>query len=256
MPEWIWSDANFSMCLSNDIDSFFSATLLKKIKNWNISHFYDFSSIYKSNQQPKGEKLIGVDIALEGNAYCFDNHVTLLNAGDTPNPNSCNINNILNITRDNYFQKYCMGTNMLILSLFSVFDLKSLSDDQKIFLWCVDVSYKGHYSNYENDRNAHSTYIEILQLEPIADVFDRYSPDDFRQFIKEYLLFENIKVNEAGRLTTGIRLDLVQKLFPELELSLPEEKFIKTHSFKLGKANLPQNKKLFKGENKRLFSSP
>ncbi|GAB7386852.1 hypothetical protein BSNK01_06880 [Bacillaceae bacterium] len=228
-PAWCNDTGDYVLCMTDDIDSLFSVALLRKVKGYEVNYFYSFDTLYQIKEIKK--QVIGVDVAVTNDRKCWDNHVTLFNSNDKPNQNAANLNNIMRISRENYFRKYAMGTHLQIISYYSIFDYTCLQDEQKLILWAIDSSYLGHYSPYINDRMAHRKYIEILEIEEMADVLDRYKPSDFREIQQEYRLNEKIKVNEYGYLETEIALEKLQSLFSCLDLSLPKERFTKRYEF-------------------------
>ncbi|MCM3271148.1 hypothetical protein [Paenibacillus elgii] len=226
--------------ITDDIDSLFSATVLKKHTKSKVRYFYDFSNLYMNGNQD--HEVIAVDCAMERDIKCWDNHVTLFASGDNANPNSANINNLLQVSRENYFHKYCMGTHLQVISYYDAMDFKQLSDEQKLILWAIDASYKGFYSKYDNDRQMHSWFVELLELEDLAEVLHRYTMDDVIEVMKKYKLDKKIYFNEEGYLHTEIELDKLQVQFPEFDLSLPNDHFT------LRKELKSQTKKLDEGK--------
>ncbi|HFK1800481.1 TPA: hypothetical protein ACGXQL_005920, partial [Bacillus cereus] len=69
-PQWVFEEADFTVCMSDDIDSLVGATILKQVKDWEVEHFYDFCNLSSTNKKDK-RKAVGVDIALV-NGRTFD----------------------------------------------------------------------------------------------------------------------------------------------------------------------------------------
>jgi len=130
-PEWVFADEqDFTVCMSDDIDSLVGATILEQIKGWEVEHFYDFHNLYSTNKNDK-RKAVGVDIALV-KGMTYDNHVTMLSSNSQPNIMSANPNVIEGISRDNYTSKYAMSTALL---LYAMYDLPLPStEDGKLML--------------------------------------------------------------------------------------------------------------------------
>ena len=45
-PQWVFEENNFTVCMSDDIDSLVGATIIKNVKGWETEHFYDFHKLY------------------------------------------------------------------------------------------------------------------------------------------------------------------------------------------------------------------
>lgn len=227
-PIWVNEDlTEYTMCLSNDIDSLLSCVYLKRIKGYDISHFYDFSNTYR---RLDNKKVIGIDIALH-RGRCWDNHVTMFNINDYYNPLSANLNNICGISRENYFSKYCGSTLLEILSYYDI-DISQYSEEAKMILLAIDSTFKGYYSKYENDNKANKHYLcEVLQLQELYNLLLTKKRQDFYDIINKYKLNESIYINENGILETSIDLAGLSKVFL-FAINLPKGKFEKRKEFK------------------------
>jgi len=209
-PSWVNDKyTEYTLCLSNDIDSLLSCIYLKQIKGYKISHFYDFTGTYK---RLDSKKVIGVDISLH-RGKCWDNHVTMLHKDDYCNPDSANLNNILGISRENYFNKYCGSTLLEILSYYDV-DISNYSEEAKMILLAIDSTFKGYYSIYENDNKANRFYLcDVLEFEELYNVLETHNQKDFIEIIKKYNLNSTISINQNGILETDINLAELSKVF-------------------------------------------
>ncbi len=237
-PNWCLDNNKYIMCITDDIDSLFSSKLLEAHKGYTINYFYDFKKLYRIDTLDQINKtksdVVAIDMAVNYKMKAFDNHVTLLNSEDEPNPNSANLNNIYKISRNKYyFYKYAMSTLLTVVSLYDIFDYKQLTDEQKLVLWAIDSSYLGFYQPYERDQFAHKKYREFLELEELASVLYTYQKSDFIEVIQEYKLNEKICIDQDGYLKTGIALDKLQSLFScfNLDFSLPSQQFTMSHEF-------------------------
>ncbi|NFS07360.1 hypothetical protein FDE99_06250 [Clostridium botulinum] len=221
--EWIEEDYQYNLCLSDDIDSFFSCIILNKLKGYEIKWFYNFNSIYFSTDYKEGTKLIAVDMDLVNNRRCWGNHVTI------ENKNSANLNTILKINRNNYTSKFAGSTLLTILSYYNV-DLSDLSEKQLELLISVDVAFKQYYFNKSLFKKY---YNDILEYPMVVDIIEKHDKDYFYNIIKEYKLNEHIYINEDGQLNTNIELDKLQKLFPNLSFNLPQNTYKKKRDFEI-----------------------
>jgi hypothetical protein len=219
----LWCNDNkteYSLCLSNDMDSLFSCILLNKIKGYKIEYFYDFQYLYKTEQTK--DKAIGVDIDLiDGRTW--GNHVTLFK-----NENSANINQILNISRENYTEKYALSTLLTIISYYN-FDISNLTEEAKMILLCIDAGFKGFY--IDNFREKHIEYLKMLELEELIEIEKKHTIDDFYNLIDKYRLYAEIKINKkTGKLETSIDLAGLTEVFG-LPFLLPNDYFFVSYKF-------------------------
>ncbi|HCL4448319.1 TPA: hypothetical protein N2D16_003999 [Clostridium botulinum] len=222
-PKFLEDDYNYNLCLSDDIDSFFSCLVLNKLKGYEIKWFYNFNSIYFSTDYKEDTKCIAVDADLTNNRRCWGNHVTL------ENPNSANLNTIMGINRNNYTSKFAGSTLLTILSYYNV-DLSDLSEKQLELLISIDVAFKQYYFN----KNLFKKYYnDILEYPMFVDIIEKHDKDYFYNIIKEYKLNEHIYINEDGQLNTNIELGKLQELFPNLSFSLPQNTYKKKRDFKI-----------------------
>ena len=73
LPDWYNGDEEHDLVLSDDIDSLASCAVLNNIKGWEIGYFYDFNTIYATEQmQKRRHKRCWVDIATH-KGHAFDN---------------------------------------------------------------------------------------------------------------------------------------------------------------------------------------
>lgn len=229
-PSWVNdTDKQYSLCLSNDLDSLLSCIFLKQFKGYDISHFYTFSSI----GQIEGHKhvpysLIGVDIALE-NGRCWDNHVTMLNRNDSVNEQSANLNAINKISRSNYFSKFCGSTLLQILSYYS-FDMSTLSEEAKMILLCIDSSFLPFYTSFK-DVGTHCMK-DILEFPELVELTEKYTENDFKMLNIKYNLKAPITV-KRGYLHTDIDLAGLSKVFL-MPIQLPTKGFEPLGEFEEG----------------------
>lgn len=229
-PQWYKEDlTNHVSCLSDDLDSLVGCSLLEKVKGVEIGYFYNFKELYRGTE--RDVKAIGVDIALE-NGRTFDNHVTMLNHKDRYNKMSINPNNIDNVSRDNYTDKYALSTALLIWSLYDI-ELPS-TDEGKMVLLSIDSAFLGHY----NDRfkPIQNKYLSKLGFEELIDLQERYSLDDFRAVQRKYRMNSKIVMIKKGLRTTLPLREISDVL--ELELILPHNTFLVNNTLEISNESL------------------
>ena len=249
-PEWTKKEEmeNIqSLCLTDDIDSLFSSIVLKKIfPQLTIDAFYGFDCLFKTDTKIKS--IIGVDMELL-NGKCWGNHVTLLSAEDKKNKKCANLNTVINISRDNYYEKYCGSVLLQIISYYNL-DITKLTEEAKMILLCVDSTFLGYWFN-----NGYycKKYLKILELDNLLEVLQKHSKADFELLNRKYNLKSKIYINNDGKLNTDIRLDKLKKLFPNLPFILPKKQFYFVKEYKnIGQATYRKTKKGL--SNKKIFS--
>lgn len=226
-PQWVndtQEQGKYNLCMSDDLDSFLTCIFLYSLFGYQIKHFYDFQCIYSAQCEKK--PTISVDIAVE-KGMTWDNHVVKISSNDIVNPQSANINAINGISRDNYYNKYAGSTLLQVLSYYDAPMPKS--KEALLILLAIDSSYMGHYSN--NFKAIHRRYMEQLELYELIQVLDAtIDQRAFYEVKRKYGLNDKIRVDEYGKLQTGINLAAMQGLF-DVDLKLPEEKFVKSYEF-------------------------
>lgn len=218
-PSFCNSDDNHDLILSDDIDSLLSCLLLKKIKGYRINYFYNWTEFYRSETTKK--KVIGVDVDFH-RLRCWSNHVTILSEKDKEftNNQSANLNNVLQVNRDNYKQKWAGSTLLQIMSYYDV--PLPASDQAKMLLLAVDTTFKGYYN--PDFKNTLVSYLEMLEFEELIDILKQCRIDEFYKLIETYNLHIKIFVNELGFLDTEIDLTSLSDVLG-FEISLPWSEF-------------------------------
>ena len=222
-PSWVNdTDTNYTLCLSNDIDSLLSCIFIKQFKGYDISHFYTFNAI----GQVRGYKhvpnsLIGVDIALE-TGKTWDNHVTMLHRNDKANPNSANLNAINKISMSNYFDKFCGSTLLQILSYYD-YDISNLSEEGKMILLAIDGTYIPFFPWKIDFSGTIRNYLKQMEYEELIEVAERHTQAEFEGLIDKYNLNAIITIKK-GYLHTDIDLAGLSKVFL-MPIELPKDGF-------------------------------
>ncbi|HJF32212.1 MAG TPA: hypothetical protein K8V56_10640 [Sporosarcina psychrophila] len=203
LPEWTTTVQDRSLTLTNDLDSLISCALLKHLFGYEINYFYTFNSIMVADKTDK-RKSIGVDLALKS-GYCYDNHLTMLTAKGYKNEDAANLNNVLNISNENYNLKYSFSTLMFLWSLYDV--PLPVTDEGRITLLCIDSSYLGYYKHDGRYRQIFIDWMERLNMMELVEVLERYSFGEMEEFNRRHELKSTIFVNKrkGNKMDTTIR---------------------------------------------------
>ena len=236
-PSWCSDEENrYELILSNDIDSLMCYVFQKERFNREVFYFFDadVTKNTQKNYKVQGHKRdnikfepLGLDIALESNVKCWDNHVVKVSRDDKVNINSANLNIIKNVRQFNYTDKAVVSSFITMLSYYD-FDLKRLTKDQLAVICSID----GLYTPFEKGFEAQGTKnLALLEFEFLKDFIV-----DNLTYIKELELKLNLKegkiwVNDKGYFETNIDLKGLSEIF-NLEITLPDKKFEEIGTFK------------------------
>ena len=233
VPEWYKSFEKFDVVLSDDLDGIVSTSALKFAKNWNVEYFYDFSKLYVTGQtyfkENKKATRVWADVAITRQEKTFDNHISRKNLGDKLNDLCINPNVITNVTNENYYDKYCGSSALLIWSLYNI----PLPETElgKMLLLCIDSTFKGFFG-YNNFKERNRFYLcDVLGFEELYEVEKRHSREEF------YNLNAKTTIDKDGYLHTDLDLDFIGKELG-IELSIPTDKcFIEWRELEKHKVN-------------------
>lgn len=226
---------NYNLILSDDLDSLFSAALLKYHFGCEIRGFVDWNSGINGKQQSlytnmdisKKKYVVGVDMAIE-EGRAFDNHIVMLNSSDVVNENSANLNVINRINRNNYYSKFCGSTLIQIMSLYGT-DLSKFDDEQKKIICSIDGMYIPYKVQKIDFSKTQREYMKQLEFEELSDFMkfycDKSGYDEFERVKKQYNLDGKIWVDSDGKLETDIDTEGLSELFGGFDLSLPSGNF-------------------------------
>ena len=222
VPTWYNSNEKFETVLSDDVDGLISTSLLKHVKNWNVEYFYNFSTLYASNnvynKKEKSVTRVWADVSIVvQNAMTFDNHVNRMNLQDYTNPNAINPNILDDVTNQNYYDKYLGSSALLIWDLYKIPLPKT--EEGKMLLLCIDTTFKGFYYDSYKEANRHFL-CDVLDMEELYEVLKRHTKSEFYQMIDRYGLTQKIRINEYGQLETKLDLELLSRLL-EIPVVLP-----------------------------------
>ena len=238
-PKWCEDTKDYDLLLSDDIDSLMCAMFQKQYFNREIKYFIDVNykkcayrksgiqKMYiKENHIENKDNMLGLDIALE-EGKTWDNHVTKIYKVDNYNKNSANINNIRNINKYNYTDKYVISSYITMLSYYNI-DISKWSYEQLCVLCAID----GLYTPFETERfktKATKNLVNDLEYGFLAD-FITENIEDIKRIEQELNLKEGkIKVKD-GKLVTNIKLDKLSEIFG-YEISLPTFNFNGLHEY-------------------------
>lgn len=233
VPDWYKSNEKFDLVLSDDIDGLVSTSALKFSKNWNVEYFYDFSTLYASNdvyfKENKSATRVWADVSIiVQDAKTFDNHVNRMSLDDYTNPNAINPNILSDITNKNYYDKYLGSTALIIWDLYKI-PLPE-TEEGKMLLLCIDTTFKGFYGKPQYQRANKHFLCDVLDMEELYEVLKRHTQKEFYQMIEKYELSRKIRVNSDGYLHTNLDLDLLTRLLG-IPVELPQIKMNRYASF-------------------------
>ena len=233
VPEWYRSFKKFDVVLSDDVDGLVSTSALKFAKNWNVEYFYDFSTLYASNnvyfKENKSATRVWADVSIiVQDAMTFDNHVNRMSLDDYTNPNAINPNILSNITNKNYYDKYLGSTALVIWDLYKI-PLPE-TEEGKMLLLCIDTTFKGFYGKPQYQRANKHFLCDVLDMEELYEVLKRHTQKEFYQMIDKYGLNRKIWVDSNGQLKTNLDSDLLTQLLG-IPVELPQIKMNKYASF-------------------------
>ena len=222
VPTWYNSNEKFETVLSDDVDGLISTSLLKYAKNWDVEYFYDFSTLFASNnvyfKDKKSATRVWADVSIVvHDAMTFDNHVNRMNLQDYTNPNAINPNILDDVTNLNYYDKYLGSSALLIWDLYKI--PLPTTEEGKMLLLCIDTTFKGFYYDSFKEANRHFL-CDVLDMEELYEVLKRHSKDEFYQMIGKYELNKKIWVNANGQLQTNLNIELLTELL-EIPVELP-----------------------------------
>ena len=220
LPKWFEEQTNNELVLSDDLDSLVSCAILNKVNGWKVRYFYDFENLYKSDKISRinKDKRVWVDVACLNGEKTFDNHVSTVSLEDTANQNMINPNNMCWITNENYADKYCGSTALL---LWSLYDLPlPETEEGKMLLLCIDSTYKGYY--YDRFRSRNKFFLcDVFGMEELYKVEQRHTEDEFIELRIKYETERKIKFDD-GKLHTLLDFERIGKTLG-LELNVIED---------------------------------
>lgn len=226
LPQW-YKEEEHDLVLSNDIDSLASCAVLNKVMGWDIKYFYDFEKVFRVYKYESDKEKCWVDVAIrEGHA--FDNHVSKLTLMDDWNEDMINLNQVSWITNECYEDKYAGSTLLEIWSLYNLPLPKT--EEGKMLLLAIDVSYKGFFSDKFHDIQKYYL-VDVLGFLDLYNVIKRHNKGEFYALIGKYGLNEDI-ICKNGHLNSKLKLKEIGELLG-LDLELPTDMFEVIEEFDL-----------------------
>ena len=221
LPNWYDGSEEHDLVLSDDIDSLASCTVLNIVKGWKIKYFYDFNTVYAPKEYKNKKKRntkCWVDVATS-KGHSFDNHLSRVTLWETWNTDMINLNQMCEVTNENYTDKYAGST---LLTVWSVYDLPlPQTEEGKMILLAIDCAYKGFYSPRFHDIQKHYL-VDVLGFDDLYRVIKRHTEDDFVEIVAKYGL--RGKITYDGKLSTCLPLDRIGKELG-IDIQLPTEEF-------------------------------
>ena len=259
-PTWCEdTEGKYDCIMSDDIDSLMCAIVQEKVFNNKVKYFFFSDSQSKNTQKCYKvkdhktiyERMLGLDIALEGKWRCWDNHVVKVSQDDIVNKNSANLNIALDIYRNNYTKKACVSSFITMLSYYDI-DISSWSKEQLLILCAIDGLYYPFQNTYFEKQATEN--LKILGYEFLVG-FIKENISEIKKIKDKLRLDGKIWVNKEGKLETNIKLDQLSQIFG-FEIKLSDEIFIETKTLtknfdRMSKEILVEK---LKRENKALFN--
>lgn len=259
-PTWCEdTEGKYDCIMSDDIDSLMCAVVQEKVFNNKVKYFFFSDSQSRNTQKCYKvkdhktiyERMLGLDIALEGKWRCWDNHVVKVSQDDIVNKNSANLNIALDIYRNNYTKKACVSSFITMLSYYDI-DISSWSKEQLLILCAIDGLYYPFQNTYFEKQATEN--LKILGYEFLVD-FINENISEIKKIKDKLRLDGKIWVNKEGKLETNIKLDQLSQIFG-FEIKLSDEIFIETKTLtknfdRITKETLVEK---LKRENKALFN--
>ncbi len=226
-PAWCYDmeQGKYTTMLTDDLDSLLGCAVEKYVKGNEINYFYNFNKIFVADKKEE-RKAIGIDLALHrGKSWC--NHVVRINENDYVNPQTANINALLNVHKGNYTKKYAMST---VLTMWSFYGLPlPATKEGKMILLAIDSSYLGHYR--EKFKKIHTQYLLLLGFDELVDLLNETDESEFVEIQNKYNTKAKIQLNNEGYLSTTLALAELQGFF-DFPLELPTKQFTLRNQFK------------------------
>ena len=239
VPTWYSDFTKYDVVLSDDLDGIVSTSALKFAKNWNVEYFYDFSKLYVTGQtyfkENKNATRVWADVAITRQEKTFDNHISRKNLKDKLNKFCINPNVLTDVTNENYYDKYCGSSALLIWSLYNIPLPKT--ELGKMLLLAIDSTFKGFYCG-SNFKERNRFYLcDVLGFEELYEVEKRHSREEFYELISKYNLNAKTKIDSDGYLHTDLDLEFLSREMG-IELSIPTDKcFVEWRDLEKHKVN-------------------
>lgn len=235
-------DTKYKLLLSDDIDSFMCYILQKELFNRDCEYFINVNykkiigigeqMLYSTSDNINWNNVIGLDIALENNIKCWDNHITRHYINDEYNHNSANMNTIMKICSYNYKSKFVVSSFITMLSYYDI-DISIWSKEQLAVLCCIDGLYTPFLRPEFKGQGRKN--LNILGYCFLADFIEENLQYIITIEYQYNLKYGKIWVNNDGLLETNIDLLGLELLFNDVfktSFDLPQCKFNQLEAYK------------------------
>lgn len=223
LPTWYKSEKDFSLVLSDDIDSLITCALLTFVKDWHIGYYYDFQSTWKVEGETNNNR-VWCDVALMRDEMSFDNHVSRLNMDSYYNKEMINPNLLADITAQNYKDKYAGSTALLVWSVYNL--PLPQSEEGKMILLCLDAMFRGYYRGFKEQQRRY--LCDMFEYPELYELYKRHKSEDFSELMDKYNIDAKVKVGKNGKLHTDADLKGISKLLG-IDIKLPDSHFLLKH---------------------------
>ena len=198
------------MIIGNDLDSLLSASLLKKLFDWDVVAIYDYQTLwYAADCSFKENLLSGNYVAVDLDIYhsnipSLGHHVLEISTDDSLEKHrlSLNPNFIRGISCQNFRKKYPLGTIHFLLWLFEV----TLTQDGGYLCWLADSSFiNGQSHRFKS--NVKEWVCDYFQYEPFIETLTMIDTQEFEKQLTGRI------INPLRELGLGSRSGQVQSRF-------------------------------------------
>jgi len=198
---WV-SEENKKMVIGGDLDALLSATYLKDRKEWELIGFYtDFENLYyKTGEEDELEDAIWVDLDIyDSEIYSIGHHILKDKKSDELKGHKNSLNpNLLNcVTREDFWEKYPLGTIHFLLWLFDE-DIDHSDILSKLLIWLPDSSWINGQKYEDNVKN---WIINFIKLDSLKNTLDEIYDKPFEEKMRDELFpkIEKVRFKDDGQ---------------------------------------------------------
>lgn len=206
VPLWYKDNTKYDLVLSDDIDGLISTAALKSAKGWDVEYFYDFKTLYISDdilkKENKSATRVWADVSILKDEKTFDNHINRVNLNDYTNPNAINPNILCGITNQNYYKKYLGSTALFVWSIYGLPLPKT--ELGKMILLCIDTAFKGFYAYGLYKESNRRFLCDVFGMEELFEVLKHHEQSEFYELISKHNLAKKSRINGEGYIEGGL----------------------------------------------------
>ena len=192
---WL-SEKKRPFIISNDYDGLICASFLSHYLKWNLVGYYDYNSIWLSNEARNNKKdFIWVDLnILPKTGKSIGGHIVSIK-GETPTgfKSSCNANILAKLSSEDFSKKYPFSTLLLLLWLFNIQYKKD--DIGKLFLLHSDNTWMKVQKYSKNI----SEWKDILSNYNWDQLFSNIDSIDYESKIDQFLYPKLIQIGASSK---------------------------------------------------------